>query len=712
MAQFGYILNVTGDCSSVGAGVIDITPTNGTPPYTVEWVNPSLPPVETNVLGSSQRTGLYPGTYVIRLNDSTLPVNDEFFVNAFVSSGVCASITNIVDTSCGLDNGSVTASATTYLSSVVFDLYTSGGTLVNTFSSNTGDVTFGNLSAGTYYITVTDIGGCSAKTADFIILSSSQLNYGLYVVPNSPCSPTGDPIGKIFVTGQTGLSPYTYIWSNNATGSTVTGLTSGFYSVTVTDANGCSATQNTFLPNVEPLGFVFFSANNPSCFAADGSLTVNITGGTAPYYYSASTGNVEISYAQNYTLTGLSAGQYSFIITDAGLCQIFVSTDLQTPQSIGQVTVSAVNSTCSSTDGQVTISVGQGVAPFTYTLVYPDSNNQSVTTYSPNQIFNGLSGGTYTIFVEDQSSCVFSQSFVIFAENTYEISVSQTGTTCNLNNGSIEITKTSGGTAPFDYYVDNVPYFMDTGLSAVTINNLSSGSHIVKVVDADGCTQTQNIFVNGSEPVNFTLYSTNCGNGSDGTLTAFISSGTPPFTFNWSSNVSGNPQQIFVENLTGGTYSLTVTDYYGCSLQRTATISCAGVTSGYVPYVVGTQKLITSIQSETGILEMLNDGYQDLTNGDPNCELVSATFIASVSVSPVGLLLETPFYTGTTLVDTPAVNLWYTAVENLLVTVPGVQSVNINPLDNTISITKNPTNPYLNGQTINITLAIEYDINC
>lgn len=712
MAGFQYILNVTGDCSSNGSGIISILPSGGTPPYTIEWVNPSLPPVNTTIDTAINRTGLYPGVYQLRLNDSSEPENLEFYVNATVSSGVCVSITSISATTCGISNGFVSASASTYLSSVKFSLFTSGDTLISSFDSNTGTANFSNLSAGTYYVSVEDIGGCTARTSDFIILDSPPLSFGFYLVPNSACEPTNNPIGKIYVTGQTGTPPYTYIWSNNATGSTVTGLTSGFYSVTVTDANGCTSSQNTFLGTVSPLGLVNFSADTPTCFQADGALTMIISGGTGPYYYSASTGNVEISYSQNFTVSGLSAGNYSFIVTDAGLCQIFAATNLQTPQSIGSVTVAKTNSLCSNTDGEVEITVGQGVVPFTYTLVYPDSSNVSETSNSPTKVFYNLSAGTYTVFVEDQTGCEFSQSFTIFTENLFTISVSQTGTTCNQSNGTIYIQKTTGGTEPFTYSVDSVPYFINTSLSAVTISGLTSGSHVVSVEDSTGCTQNQTIYIQPSPALNFTLYSTNCGNGNEGQITAFISSGTPPFNFDWSDNVFGNPQGITVTNLSAGTYSLTITDTTGCSLFRNTTISCAGVNSGYVPFNVGSDDLIVTVDGELGILEMLNDGYQDLTSGYTNCELVSATFIANVEVTPVGLSLQDIFYTGTTLVDVPSTNLWYNAVETLLLSVPGVQSVDINPLTNQIIITKSKTNPYLNGQVINISLEIEYDINC
>ena len=109
---------------------------------------------------------------------------------------------------------------------------------------------------------------------------------------------------------------------------------------------------------------------------------------------------------------------------------------------------------------------------------------------------------------------------------------------------------------------------------------------------------------------------------------------------------------------------------------------------------------------------MLNDGYQDLTNGNQNCVLNSTTFLATVSVTPVGLYLQQPFYNGTSLVDVPADNLWFNAIESLLLTIPSIEQVEIDAITNQMIITKNPSNPYLNGQIINISVAIEYDIDC
>jgi hypothetical protein len=97
MASFNYLVNVTGDCSQNSSGIVSILPYGGTPPYTVEWNNPSLSADTVNGT-ASVRSGLQFGTYAVRLNDSTLPTNNQFYINVPVSSGVCANIVSVQNT--------------------------------------------------------------------------------------------------------------------------------------------------------------------------------------------------------------------------------------------------------------------------------------------------------------------------------------------------------------------------------------------------------------------------------------------------------------------------------------------------------------------------------------------------------------------------------------------------------------------------------------
>ena len=709
MAVLDYNIAVTGDCSNNSSGAFNLYINSGTPPYTVEFTEPSFP-TQIVTTQPASLVGLDSRVYQLRVNDSSLPVNNEFYVNIPISSGVCASIVSIQNTTCNENNGSVIANSTSLYSSTNFSLFDVNNNFITSASTNGDQITFGQLSAGTYYIGVVDLGGCSAFTPTFIVQESENLDFGLYAVPNSSCG--GSPIGKIIVTGQTGLAPYTYLWSDGQTGSTITGLTSGVYSVSVTDAFGCTVSKSADITNVNPIGLGIFTATQPSCLQSNGAINMTVTGGTAPFYYSASTGDVLVSYGRTFSISGLSAGQYNFQVTDAGLCQMFAGTTLETPGGITAVSVQGQNSTCSSTNGSITITVQGGTIPYTYTLISPDGTQLNVSNSQTTQIFENLGTGTYTVGISDNTGCSTIQEVTLVAQNKFTISTEVVGTSCNQSNGSVTIYSTSGGTLPLDYSVDGIQNIFDTNLSAVTFNNLTSGTHIVTVTDADGCTQTTNILVPNSQPLSYSLYSTSCGSGDSGKITAFITSGEPPFTFNWSDNVPNEPQQIQISGLTAGTYSVTVVDANGCSLTRNTTITCNKNYTSYQTYTMGAE--VFNVQSPTkfGLLQMLNEGYFDLTSGNTNCDLISATFNAKVSVNPSGIVASQNFFTSTSLVQVPSDNQWYDTVKTLLLGIPGVGNVTIDQLNNQITIETSRNNTSLEGQEIVIDLVIEYDIIC
>ena len=704
-------ISVTGDCQSTGSGAISLLINSGSPPYTVQWVSPSLG-TDVITFQPSIRTSLNSDTYIVTVNDSTLPVNQTLNINIPVSSGVCANILGVQGTTCSLDNGSVTGTSSSNYSTTDFYLYDSNDNFITlqTTNINVNDVIFGGLSAGTYYMQVVDIGGCTGYSQNFIIEDSSPLDFGIYNVPNSSCG--GTPIGKLFVTGVTGSPPYSYIWSNGATGSTITGLTSGAYSVTVTDSLGCSQTEGVNVVDVPQVGLGTFTAVPPSCFAADGSITIQITGGTTPYYYSASTGAVAIQYGTSFTLSGLSAGNYLFQVTDAALCSFVAGTSLASPQGMTSVSINTNGSTCSSSDGSIQVSVVGGVTPYIYTLIYPNGNTSNITGNQTVQIFPSLSSGTYSVAVQDSSSCSYMEEVTLFATDTFTISTNTTGTTCNQNNGSILVIRSEGGAQPYTYSMDGVQIFSNTTLSAVTFSNVNSGQHTITVTDGGGCVQTTQVNVSSSNPLDFALYSTSCGSGFDGKISALISSGEPPFTFYWSNNIPSNPQNIQVSGLSAGTYSLTVVDSVGCSLSRSVPINCDKLYVSYQTYVMGGEDFIIKPQSKYGILQMLNEGFNDLTIGKVGCKLNSAIFGVEVSVIPLGLSTSETFFTGTTLTSVPTDELYCETIKDLLLTIPGIGEVTFNLLENQIIINTEPGDTTLINQRIIIELVIVYDISC
>jgi hypothetical protein len=123
---------------------------------------------------------------------------------------------------------------------------------------------------------------------------------------------------------------------------------------------------------------------------------------------------------------------------------------------------------------------------------------------------------------------------------------------------------------------------------------------------------------------------------------------------------------------------------------------------------------VFNIQSPTkfGLLQMLNEGYFDLTSGNVGCELLSATFTAKVSVDPSGIVATQNFFTSTSLVQVPTDNQWYNTIRTLLLGIPGVGNVTIDQLNNEITIETSKNNSSLQGQEIFIDLVIDYNIIC
>lgn len=708
MADFSYIINITGDCESNSSGSISVLPLGGTSPYNVQWITPNLGTDGVSIY-PSVRNGLNAGTYTLRLSDSTLPTNLEFFVNVPVSDGICTDIDGVRDTTCATNNGAISASSTSDYSSTYFYLYNSGGSLVTSAITNVNFINFTNLSAGTYQILVRDLGGCTGQSQTIVIQESTPFDYGYYVVPNSACN--GVPIGKIYITGETGYYPYTYLWNNGQTGDTITGLTEGTYSVQVTDYVGCTKSKSIVVPKVEPLGFGTFIVSQPGCFQNNGTLTLVITGGTVPYLYSASTGYFKISYSSSFTVTGLTAGPVTIDVTDAGFCRISESAQLITPNGMSSVSINSTNSTCASNDGSISIDVVGGQGPYTYTLIYPTSNTTSFATNSTSHDFNNLTGGTYTVVVSDSSGCSYQEEETIITTNKFNLTVVSTGTTCGTSNGVVRVSKTSGGTSPYDYILDNTVSILDTTQSAVTFTNVSQGVHTISVVDADGCTISESFYVDTSSPITYSLYSTTCGSGSGGTITAFISAGEPPFTFNWSPNVPNNPQTITITGLTAGTYSVSIVDSDGCSLQRNEVVTCSSSYISYQVYSMGSEEFQLTNGTKCGLLQMLNQGFYDLTSTNTGCTLSSATFTARVFVNPLGSSYQNQFFTTYSLLTPPSDNLWLNTVRNLILTIPGIQNVTVDEFSNQITIQAAPDGP-LNSQQLTVDLLIDYDIIC
>lgn len=732
--------SVTGDCENNGSGGFTLFLETTSEPMSITWIAPNPwppyggPTVETDIYnGSREYLGLSAGTYVFTINDScggigNVTENNRQTINITVSSGSsCVNIDGIIPTSCGLNNGILTATTENINGTATIILYKDGVPYITAFTDST-EYVFTDLPPGEYYVNADNGGGCTGNSENSLILSSTSVNFGLYVVDDADCGNVTSGVGKIFITGLTGVAPYTYQWSQidsnylidtgqSLTGTSITGLTQGVYSVTVEDSQGCQTTISAEVLEVDPVTISDITPTPPTCFDENGQITITVSNGTPPYrYYIPSRSFIDISYSQTYTFSGLPGGNYQIIITDSALCQTSTTVQLNQSNSFSIGSINTVNPKCGNSDGSINISlVGDPNKTYTYSLSATTGvilNN----TGSINNIFSNLLPDTYLLTITD-GICTYTQTYNLNSVSPYTISLSVTGTTCGENNGSVQIIASSGGTGLYTYSIidingGNNQTATNTGTSSFTFNNLVATNYIATVEDQSGCEVNEYFSVNSSPFVNFTLIATNSTTGSNGLIYANIINGTPPFTLTWSPNVNGQTGTT-VQNLSAGTYSLTVQDSVGCVLTRSVTIVGISNISSTELYNICTSVISpTGNVTERSMEKMLVEGYLDLTSGCTDCLLNNAIFSAVTTVAGTGY--SQSFYTATTLNEYPTISLWENTISSLLSGATGVGTVVVDSENNTITInTDCEDNDYgLANQNITTQLKIVYDINC
>src|SRR5690606_22797124 len=328
-----------------------------------------------------------------------------------------------------LCNGDATGTATANVS---------GGALPLTYSwspsGGTAD-TATDLTAGTYTVTVTDAVNRTA-TATVTITEPNAL---LSNIITTDISCNGSNNGSITLAPTGGVAPYTYLWNNADTSSSLTGLAAGTYSVTITDANGCTVTENATITDPAVLTLSSSSYTDVTWYGGnDGEATVVVTGGTAPYNYLWSNG------ATTATATGLIAGNYVVTVTDANGCTVSESFTIIQPIPLMVQSVSKTNVKCNGgTDGTATIVAMGGNAPYTY-LWSPSGGTNATAT--------GLAAGTYSVLVTDATANTITETFVITEPGIITATVSnQSNVQCNGGNTGTATLTVTGGTAPFTY---------------------------------------------------------------------------------------------------------------------------------------------------------------------------------------------------------------------------------------------------------------------
>lgn len=455
-----------------------------------------------------------------------------------------------------------------------------GGTSPYTYLWTNGDPDSlaGNLTQGSYSVTVTDLNGCTS-TASVLITEPSQVTS---TISGTDILCFGGTTGDATVNASGGAGGYTYSWTpSSQVSATATGLSAQTYSCTITDANGCSTTASITLTE-PPLLTVASAGFNVTCFGACNGQLVAIPGGGSPTYtFNWSSG------CSNAACNNVCAGIYTVTVTDLNGCSATDTALVTEPAAIATST-SSVDAHCGQSDGSASANANGGTGTLNYQWVGGPANAN----------YNNIPANTYSVIVTDANGCADTATAVV---NNLNGVVATLNTSADLTcfqsgDGAIDI-DANGGTPGYTY--NWTPAVSSTDVA----NNIAAGSYVVIVSDAAGCTSTVSVTLTEPPVLTVTVTATPpsvCA-GTPVQLDALAAGGTPAYTYSWSPlSVTGNPQ-VFTPSATG-THTVDVTDAHGCTATSTvlvtvnaipASVLAADITSGCVPVCVNFSDLST-----------------------------------------------------------------------------------------------------------------------
>ena len=580
-------VGVDPDChvnSGVQNGTITITPSGGSGTYTYSWTGPG---VNAN---SQNQSNLGAGTYSVTVTD----VNDCTAETSFTLGQPDEVVLTLAPTNlnCHANSGAPTGSITAS---------TSGGNGTYSYAwdgpagvdVSGGGATKNNLIAGTYTVTVTDGLGCSdiesvtLTQPDEVVITLTPTHL---ICHENNASPSGEI--SINVVGGNGT--YTYAWSGpganlNSTGSNQTQLSAGTYSVTVTDGLNCTAEASVTLTQIDEL-IATGTPGNLDCNSAngspDGSITLTLTGGTSPFTFLWTSGDGTIPAGQETVQnpTGLTAGTYTVVVTDANDCIETIDVTLTQPDPI-IITYDPTNPPCNAintpqVEGAIDITVTGGTGTYTYGWSSPDGG---VGLNPTGEDQTQLNGATFIVVVTDASGCTASETIVLTEPEGISVLAVDTDLTCNALNGaadgSITLTVVGGTVAGgSDYTYNWSPVSGGIVQGNQNQTGLAAGTYSVTVSDDNNCTWSATYTLDEPNPIvidgdvtNLTCNATNASG--DGGIDVTVTGGTAPFTYSWTAtnggDVTGQENNEDLTNLVVGTYTLVVTHDGVCTETRT-----------------------------------------------------------------------------------------------------------------------------------------------
>ena len=546
-------------CYESQDGSIDITVLGGNGPFEYNW---------SHTLDNIEDPGnLQSGSYTVIVTDANnCSTSLETTLNAPEALTVNPTITEAF---CGDANGAIS-------------LITNGGTAPYIFEWNNGSqgADINALLAGDYEVTITDSNNCTL-IENFSVTTPNALQASMEIL-HPLCTNESNGSLNLIVSG--GQTPYVYEWANGlGNTSALSNLPADSYTVTITDALGCSEIITSVLENPTELS-ASFESTFAACGNANGSIDLSVSGGQAPYNFNWQGGVGTMEDPSN-----LDAGIYEVLITDSNGCTFEGSTEILSPPPFFINDITVVSACAGDNTSMINLNVEGGISPYQYNW-----SNGAIT-----EDLENLSPGVYTVIVTDALDCTIEHTVEIIEPAPLEIFSIQTNSVSCMGgaNGAISL-EVIGGTGAYSFDWDE-----DVLDGIQNPSDLVTGIYSVIVSDENGCFVEANITVDEVEALLVTeeIIPVTCFDGADGAISLDVSGGTAPYIFEWNNGVN----DALNTNLTSGVYEVLITDANACSQTLNFTVEN--------PTPIGVTVVEQSDYSGYGVsCEGMNDGFLTL----------------------------------------------------------------------------------------------------
>ena len=396
---------------------------------------------------------------------------------------------------------------------------------------------FCNLVANMYMATVKDAWGCIQYVSANLLPLSQLIIHTDLVLPDSCPQNTG----QINIHTSGGTAPYTYVWSNGGTDSIINNLEGNItYSVTVTDANGCTSIKGIYVPQIG-VPIITSSTINPTCTNPLGSIFNIPSGPFTPYSYYWNTGDTTAN------LINIPSGGYNVTVLGVNGCSNTLNFNIL-DSSLIVLNLIDSNTTCNNPNGKIQVLITGGAQPFN---IYLDNLLQST-----NPITN-VPAGVHVIKVTDSNGCIINVLDTIAPSIAPTIVFNVAQPNCDSINGKIGVSLSNT--------VGNIHYLWSTGSIATQIVNLDTGIYFVTITD-NNCTVSDTVHLGRTPPPHLQILTYNapyCYGDSTGSVTLSGIGGIPTYKYSIDNiNYSAVAQ---INKITGGNYTIHIKDASGCT---------------------------------------------------------------------------------------------------------------------------------------------------